>query len=65
VYYNLINLGASSIASGNTEFRTLTLALHGGVFVSTALLLAARHWSLGLRSRVRALRLDSHAETPA
>jgi len=65
VYYNLINLGASSIASGNTEFRTLTLALHGGVFVSTALLLAARHWSLGLRSRVRAVRLDSHAETPA
>lgn len=49
VYYNLLNLGASRIASGTADFWSFNLALHGGVFLLTGTLLAIRHWSLGLR----------------
>lgn len=49
VYYNLITLGSSRIASGNADLWTYVLALHGGVFALTGSWLAARHWNLGLR----------------
>lgn len=49
VYYNLITLGSSRIASGTADLWTFILALHGGVFVLTGGWLAARHWNLGLR----------------
>lgn len=49
VYYNLVTLGSSRIASGAADFGIFNLALHGGVFGVTGLWLLARHWSLGLR----------------
>ncbi|MEO7941353.1 MAG: LPS export ABC transporter permease LptF [Burkholderiaceae bacterium] len=53
VYYNLVNLGASRIGSATAPFWGFNLALHGGVFLLTALLLAVKHWNLGLRLRPR------------
>jgi lipopolysaccharide export system permease protein len=50
VYYNLLNLGSSRIASGTADFWSFNMALHGGVFLCTGTLLAARHWNLGLRT---------------
>jgi len=46
-YYNLINLSQSWIASGQFRFTALILAMHGGIFVVSALWLAKRHnnWS--------------------
>jgi lipopolysaccharide export system permease protein len=46
-YYNLINLSQSWIASGQFKFSALLLAMHGGIFVLSALWLAKRHnnWS--------------------
>ncbi len=47
VYYNLINLGYSRIASERVGFASWMLMLHGGVLVLTLLWMAARHnqWS--------------------
>lgn len=57
VYYNLINLSQSWIASGNYSFIGLLLVLHGGAFVLGVLWLAKRHnsWSFvaWFRSRRR------------
>ena len=46
-YYNLINLSQSWIASGQFRFTALLLAMHGGIFIVSALWLAKRHnnWS--------------------
>jgi lipopolysaccharide export system permease protein len=46
-YYNLINLSQSWIASGQFRFTALILAMHGGIFIISALWLAKRHnnWS--------------------
>jgi lipopolysaccharide export system permease protein len=46
-YYNLINLSQSWISSGQFRFTALILAMHGGIFVISALWLAKRHnnWS--------------------
>jgi lipopolysaccharide export system permease protein len=46
-YYNLINLSQSWIASGQFKFSALLLAMHGGIFLLSALWLAKRHnnWS--------------------
>jgi lipopolysaccharide export system permease protein len=47
VYYNLLNVGFSRIASGRADFSTWMLVLHGGVFALALLWMAARHnqWS--------------------
>lgn len=47
LYYNLINLSQSWIASGNYSFGALLLVLHGGVFLLGGLWLSKRHnnWS--------------------
>ncbi len=47
VYYNLLNVGFSRIASGRVDFASWMLALHGGVFALTLVWMAARHaqWS--------------------
>jgi lipopolysaccharide export system permease protein len=47
VYYNLLSLGYSRIASGRSDFARLMLGLHGSVFVFTMLWLIVRHnqWS--------------------
>ena len=47
VYYNLLNVGYSRIASGRSGFTQWMLLLHGGVFVCTMLWMTARHnhWS--------------------
>lgn len=47
LYYNLINLSQSWIASGNYSFAGLLLIVHGGAFLLGALWLTKRHnnWS--------------------
>jgi lipopolysaccharide export system permease protein len=47
VYFNLINVGFSRIASGRADFTVWMIYLHGGVFALTLLWMAARHnqWS--------------------
>ncbi len=49
VYYNLVNLGSSRIASAQRILDVQAGSLHGGVFALTGGWLAARHWNLGLR----------------
>jgi len=48
VYYNLLNLGQSWVASGRTGFGIFLLALHGSVLAAALLWLAMQHnnWSL-------------------
>ncbi len=48
VYYNLINLGVSRIASGASQFWPYLLALHGGAFVASILTVIGLHsgWRL-------------------
>ena len=48
VYYNMVNLGSSRVASGASGFWSFNLALHGGVFAVTSLLLLKKHWNLQL-----------------
>lgn len=62
VYYNLVNLGASRIGTAGLGFWGFNLALHGGVFVCTALVLVAKHWNLGLRLRSTRRRPDLAAQ---
>jgi lipopolysaccharide export system permease protein len=54
-YYNLINLSQSWIASGQFRFTAVILAMHGGIFVISALWLAKRHnnwsWVAALKRR--------------
>ncbi len=62
VYYNLVNLGASRIASGTADFWTFNLTLHGGAFVLTILWLLKRHWNWAIRRpRMRHAPVDDPA----
>jgi lipopolysaccharide export system permease protein len=47
VYYNLLNVGFSRIATGRSGFVSWMLLLHGGILALTLLWIAARHhqWS--------------------
>ena len=47
VYYNMLNVGFSRIASGRSDIVVWMLTLHGGVLMLTLLWMAARHnqWS--------------------
>ncbi len=49
VYYNLLNIGQSWIASGQMGLAAMLLSLHGSVFVLSALWLLKRHWNVSLR----------------
>ncbi|MEY4884270.1 MAG: export transporter permease LptF [Pseudomonadota bacterium] len=53
LYYNLLSLGQSWIASGKTDFMRFMLSLHGGVFVIAMAWLCKRHfnWTPGLLFR--------------
>ena len=53
LYYNMVNLGSSRIASGTSDFWRFMLALHGGTFAITALLLLKLHWNWTLASSLR------------
>ncbi len=55
VYYNLVNLGASRIASGTSSFWPYMVALHAGALVFAMLMLAKLHanWTIALRWRRR------------
>ena len=65
LYYNLVNLGASRIASGNSDFWRFLLALHGGAFAATALLLLKLHWNWTLAASLRRKRpVAGPAEAP-
>jgi lipopolysaccharide export system permease protein len=48
IYYNLLNIGQSWVTTGRAGFTAFMLALHGGVFVLSALWLAKQHngWTL-------------------
>lgn len=50
-YYNMINVGQGWVASGKLNLPLMLLALHGSVFVATAVWLMKqdRQWSLRLR----------------
>ncbi len=61
LYYNLVNLGASRIASGTSDFWRFQLALHGGAFLVTVLLLAKLHWNWTFASSLRRRRPDAIA----
>lgn len=63
VYYNLLNIGQSWIASGKTAFGPFLLGLHGGVFVLGLLWLAKRHnnWSWSALWRRRPAQAESAA----
>jgi lipopolysaccharide export system permease protein len=63
VYYNLLNMGQSWIASGKTSFGPFLLGLHGGVFAFGLLWLGKRHnnWSWSALWRRRPQRAESAA----
>ena len=52
VYYNLLGLGQSWIASGKMSFVSWSVALHGGILVMGALLLVKEHNNWHLRSHL-------------
>ena len=58
VYYNLVNLGASRIASGASDILRFMLALHGGALLATLLLVAKMHWNWSVFSAQRSRRRD-------
>ena len=49
VYYNLMSVGQSWVASGRISLPAYLLGVHGGVFVIATLGLAARHYRWQLR----------------
>jgi lipopolysaccharide export system permease protein len=53
VYYNLINLGQSWIASGRVGFAAFVMLVHGGVLLLTLLALAQRHHRFSLGAWLR------------
>ncbi len=53
LYYNMINLGSSRIATGSIDFGRFMLMLHGGVFITAMLLLAKLHWNWTLSASLR------------
>jgi lipopolysaccharide export system permease protein len=53
VYYNLVNLGQSWIASGRSSFPGFLLALHGGVFLAGVLWLGKQHNNWSTRALLR------------
>ena len=50
VYYNLLNLGQSWIASGRISFAGLLVALHGGMLLAALAWLGKRHNNWSVRS---------------
>jgi lipopolysaccharide export system permease protein len=50
VYFNLLNVGQSWVASGRMGFAAYVLGLHGSVFALCLLWLAKRHNNWTLRS---------------
>ncbi len=50
VYYNLLNLGQSWIASGRISFAGLLVALHGGMLLASLAWLGKRHNNWSVRS---------------
>lgn len=59
VYYNLITLGVSRIATGTSNIGGYMLALHGGVFLIGAAMLAKIHWNWTPLASLRARRQAS------
>jgi lipopolysaccharide export system permease protein len=56
VYFNLLNLGTSWIASGRVPFGPFMLLLHGGTFLAAALWLGKQHNNWAVRPLLRRLR---------
>ena len=59
VYYNLITLGVSRIATGASDIGSYMLALHGGFFLVGAAMLAKMHWNWAPLASLRARRQAS------
>jgi lipopolysaccharide export system permease protein len=53
VYYNMLNLGQSWIATGRVGFGAFLLGLHGGVFALCLAWLTLRHNNWSWRSLLR------------
>lgn len=58
IYYNLLNIGQTWVASGQVGFAPFMLALHGGVLVTALLWLAKQHNNWRLMPRLRRTRLQ-------
>ena len=56
IYYNLLNVGQSWVASGRTPASTFMLLLHGGTFLLAALWLAKQHNNWAVRPVMQRLR---------
>ena len=61
IYYNLINLGQSWIASGRMQFGSYVVLLHGGVLALTLLALSIRHHHFNLWTWLRRGRAEVSA----
>ena len=59
LYFNLINLGASRIASQKSDFVLFMLGLHGSALLLAALLLAKQHWNWSVRDGWRRHRIPT------
>jgi lipopolysaccharide export system permease protein len=61
VYFNMLNVGQRWVSAGQINWLVLTLALHGSVFVMSALWLAKRHHNIHWRSWMMRARDNTHA----
>ena len=59
VYYNLLNVGQSWIASQRVAFPVFLLLVHGGTFCLASLWLAKQHNNWGMKPLLRLLRRGS------
>jgi len=53
LYYNLLTLGVSRIASGTSDIWPYMLVLHGGALILPSLLLIKLHWNWTLTATLR------------
>lgn len=65
VYYNLVTLGSSRIASGSADFWRYNLALHAGVFGLASLILILKHWNWMLTTGLGRARPPAGTSTAA
>ncbi|HET8745843.1 MAG TPA: LPS export ABC transporter permease LptF [Ramlibacter sp.] len=59
VYYNLLNLGQTWIASGRVPFLPFLLLLHGGTFAAAVFWLGKQHNNWGVKPLMQRLRARS------
>lgn len=65
VYFNLLNVGQRWVTAGQVGWLTLTVLLHGSVFLFSALWLAKRHHNIHWRSWFSQMARGGAAGAPA